>query len=100
MQREQQYLPQKEFQKTGLSVQAPRSSSNATVVHQIMTELSKAVSEEDRVTVITKLVLNLTLQARIKWTAFSIGRRYLNWLHEVVVGMCRPYSCTSRRQCV
>jgi hypothetical protein len=61
-QREQQYLPQKEFQKTGLSVQAPSSSSNdtvATVVHQIMTELSKAVSEEDRVMVITKLILNL-----------------------------------------
>jgi hypothetical protein len=46
-QTEQQYLPQKEFQKTGLSVQAPSLSSNDTVVHQIMTELSKAVSEED-----------------------------------------------------
>jgi hypothetical protein len=45
-------------------------------------------------------ILNLTLQAGIKWTAFSIGRWYLNWLHEVVVGMCRPYRCTSRRQCV
>jgi hypothetical protein len=61
-QTEQQYLPQKEFQKTGLSVQAPSSSNSdtvATVVHQIMTELSKAVSEEDRVMVITKLILNL-----------------------------------------
>jgi hypothetical protein len=51
-QREQQYLPQKEFQKTGLSVQAPSASNNdtvATVVHQIMTKLTKAVSEEDRV---------------------------------------------------
>jgi hypothetical protein len=41
---------------------SPSSSSNdtvATAVHQIMIELSKAVSEEDRVTVITKLVLNL-----------------------------------------
>jgi hypothetical protein len=39
-----------EFQKTGLSVQASGSSNNdtvATAVHQIMTELSKAVSEED-----------------------------------------------------
>jgi hypothetical protein len=39
----------------------PGSSSSdtvATVVHQIMTELSEAVSEGDRVMVITKLVLN------------------------------------------
>jgi hypothetical protein len=45
-QTEQQYLPQKEFQKSGLSVQAPSSSANDTVapvVHQIMIELSKAV---------------------------------------------------------
>jgi hypothetical protein len=50
----------KGFQKTDLSVQAPSSSNNdtiATVVHQIMTKLIKAVSEEDRVMVITKLVL-------------------------------------------
>jgi hypothetical protein len=40
---EQQYLPQKEFQNTGLSVQAPSSSNNDTVateVRQIMTKLS------------------------------------------------------------
>jgi hypothetical protein len=46
-------------------MQAPSLSSNdtvATVVHQIMTELSKAVSEEDRVMVITKLVPNLMQQ--------------------------------------
>jgi hypothetical protein len=64
-QTEQQYLPQKEFQNTELSVQAPSSSSNdsvATVVHQIMTKLTKAVSEEDKVMVITKLVLNLLQQ--------------------------------------
>jgi hypothetical protein len=62
---EQQYLPQKEFQKTDLSVQAPSSSNNdtvSTVVHQIMTKLTKAVSEEDRIMVITKLVLNLMQQ--------------------------------------
>jgi trans-aconitate methyltransferase len=47
-----------ELQKTGLSVQVP--SSVATVVHQIMTELSKAVPEGDLVTAITKLVLNAT----------------------------------------
>jgi hypothetical protein len=45
-QTEQQYVPQQEFQKTDLSVQAPSSSNNdsvATVVHQIMTKLTKAV---------------------------------------------------------
>jgi glutamate synthase domain-containing protein 2 len=52
---EQQYLLQKEFQKTGLSVQALSSSNNdsvATVVHQIMTKVTKALSEEERVMVI------------------------------------------------
>jgi hypothetical protein len=65
MQTEQQYLPQKKFQKTGLSVQAPSSSNNDTVamvVRQIMTKLSKALSEEDRVMVISKLILNLMQQ--------------------------------------
>jgi transcriptional regulator NrdR family protein len=63
-QTEQQYLPQKEFQKTGLSVQAHSSSNDtvAIVVHQIMTKLTKAVSEEGRVKVVTKLVLNLMQQ--------------------------------------
>jgi hypothetical protein len=46
----QQHLPQREIQKTCLSVQAPSSSNNdtlivATVVQQIMTGLSGAVSE-------------------------------------------------------
>jgi hypothetical protein len=61
----QQYLPQQEFQQTGLSVQAPSSSNNstiATVVHLIMTELSEAASQEDRIMVITKMVLNLMQQ--------------------------------------
>jgi hypothetical protein len=52
----------RKFRKTDLSVQAPSSFNNdsvETVVHQIMTKLSKALSEEDRVMVITKLVLNL-----------------------------------------
>jgi hypothetical protein len=53
------------FQKTGLSVQASISTNNetleiATVVQQVMTELSEAVSEEDKVMVITKIVLNKT----------------------------------------
>jgi hypothetical protein len=55
----------KGFQKTGLSVQAPSLSDNytvATIVHQIMTELSKAVSEEDRVMIITKMALNFMQQ--------------------------------------
>jgi hypothetical protein len=61
------YLPQKEFQITGLSVQAPSSSNNnmlnvVTVVQQIMAKLTKAVSEEDILKVITKLVLNLMQQ--------------------------------------
>jgi hypothetical protein len=34
----------------------------ATVVHQIMTELSEATSEKDKITVITKMVLNLMKQ--------------------------------------
>jgi hypothetical protein len=56
------YLSQQEFQEPGLSAQAASSSINntvATIVHQIMTELSGLVSEEDRVIVIIKMVLNL-----------------------------------------
>jgi hypothetical protein len=34
----------------------------ATVVQQIMTELSGAVSEEDKIAAITKIVLNLMKQ--------------------------------------
>jgi predicted membrane protein len=65
MQTERQYLSQRKFQKTHLSVQVPSSFNNdtvASVVHQIRIELSKAVSEEDRVMVIIKLVLNLMQQ--------------------------------------
>jgi hypothetical protein len=60
----QQYQSQHEFQKPDLSVQTPRSSNNtvATVVHQIMSELSVTVSEKNRVMVITKMVLNLIYQ--------------------------------------
>jgi hypothetical protein len=63
----QQYLPQQEVQKMGLSVQAPGSSNNATlkvaiVVRQIMTELSEAVSQKDKIMFITKMVLNLMKQ--------------------------------------
>jgi hypothetical protein len=59
-----QHLPQQEIQKTGLSVQAHRSSNNetlkvATVAQQIMRELNEAVSEEEKIMVITKMVLNL-----------------------------------------
>jgi hypothetical protein len=59
--------PQREIQRTGLSVQAPSSSDNntlkdATVVQQIMRELSEAVSEEDKIMVITKMILNLMKQ--------------------------------------
>jgi uncharacterized protein YbcI len=45
-----------------VSAQAPilsNSDTVATVVHQIMTELSESVPEKDRMTVITKMILNL-----------------------------------------
>jgi hypothetical protein len=63
----QQHLPQQEIQQTGLSVQAPSSSNSdmlkvATVMQQIMTELSKAILEKDKVMVITKKLLNLMKQ--------------------------------------
>jgi regulator of sirC expression with transglutaminase-like and TPR domain len=49
-----------EFQKTGLSVQAPSSSDSdrlkvATLVRQIMKELSEAVPEEDKIMIITMM---------------------------------------------
>jgi hypothetical protein len=49
----QQQWSQQEIQKTGLSVQASNSSNNdklkvATVVQQIMTELSESMSEEEK----------------------------------------------------
>jgi hypothetical protein len=62
-----QHLLQQEIQKTSLSLQVPSSSKNgmlkaATVVHQIMTELSETMSEKDKIMVITKTVLNLMKQ--------------------------------------
>jgi hypothetical protein len=58
----QQHLPQQEIQKTGLSVQAPSSSDNdklkvATLVQHVMTELTEAVSEKEKIMVITKMYL-------------------------------------------
>jgi hypothetical protein len=65
----QQHLPQQGIQRTGLPVQAPSLTNNdmllvkiITVVEQIMTELSEAVSEKDKIMVITKMVLNLMKQ--------------------------------------
>jgi hypothetical protein len=63
----QQHLPQQEIQRTGLSVQAPSSSNNDTlkvaiILPQIVTELSEAVSEKDKIMVNTKMVLNLMEQ--------------------------------------
>jgi hypothetical protein len=55
----------REISKTGLSVQAPSSpkiDTVAIVVHQIMTELTKAVLNENRVKVIAKLELKLMQQ--------------------------------------
>jgi hypothetical protein len=47
----QQYVPQKEIQKTGLSVQAPSLTHSdmfkvITVVQQIITEFSETASEK------------------------------------------------------
>jgi hypothetical protein len=58
-----QSLPQQEIKRTGLSVQAPSSTNNdtlkiATAVQRIMTELSEAVAENDKIVVITQTVLN------------------------------------------
>jgi hypothetical protein len=58
------------MQKTGQSVQAPSVNSSslddmfkvATIVQQIMTELNGAVSEENKIVAITKIVLNLMKQ--------------------------------------
>jgi CRISPR/Cas system CSM-associated protein Csm5 (group 7 of RAMP superfamily) len=63
----QQHLPQQEIQKTGLSVQAPSSTNSDTlkivsVEQQIVTELSKAVTEKGKIMIVTKTVLNLMKQ--------------------------------------
>jgi hypothetical protein len=63
----QQHLPQQIIQRTGLPVQAHSSTNSdtlkiATVVQQIMTELSEALSEKDRIMIITIMVLNLMKQ--------------------------------------
>jgi hypothetical protein len=63
----QQHQSQQEIQKTGLSVQIPSSSNSdmlkvTTVMQQIMTELSEAVSEKDKIMVVTKMVPNLMKQ--------------------------------------
>jgi hypothetical protein len=60
----QKHLPQQKNSETGVSVGAPSSTNNdtlkiATVVQQILTELSEAVSEKDKIMVITKMILNL-----------------------------------------
>jgi hypothetical protein len=57
-------------QETGQSVQAPPVSSQTfdnmlkvvTVGQQIMTEVSGALSEEEKIVAITKIVLNLMIQ--------------------------------------
>jgi hypothetical protein len=69
----QRHLPQQKIQKRGLSVQAPSSNDNeklkvVTAVRQIIRELIKAVSEEDKIMVITKMLRNET-----KWQLKFIG---------------------------
>jgi hypothetical protein len=63
----QQHLPQQEIQKTCLSGQDLSSTNNntlkvATVVQQIITEISKAVSEKDKIMGNTKMILKLMIQ--------------------------------------
>jgi hypothetical protein len=62
------YIPAPALQlETGDSVQAPNVNSQpldnmlrvVTVVQQIMTEFNGAVSEEDKIVAITKIVLNI-----------------------------------------
>jgi hypothetical protein len=60
----QQHLPQQEILRTGLSVQASSTSNNdtlivATVAQLIISKLSEAMSEKDKIMVITKMVLTL-----------------------------------------
>jgi hypothetical protein len=56
----QQHLPQQEIQKTCLSVQVPSLSDNDKFkVATVVKELSEAVSEEDKVMIITMTVLDL-----------------------------------------
>jgi hypothetical protein len=69
----QQHLPQQVIQRTGLSVQAPSSSNNvtlkvATVVRQIITELSEIMSEKDN------HYKNGTELNETKWLIEFIGR--------------------------
>jgi hypothetical protein len=63
----QHHLSQQEIQRKRLSVQAPSSTNIdtlkiTTVVQQIITELSGAVSEKNKIMVIIKMVLNLMKQ--------------------------------------
>jgi hypothetical protein len=63
----QRHLPQQEIQRTGLSAQAPSSTDNdmlkaATAVQQTMVKLSEAVSEKNKIMVITKTILSLMIQ--------------------------------------
>jgi hypothetical protein len=44
----------------------------ATVVQNIITELSEAVIEEDKIMVITKMVLNATIHRPLKVVAFNV----------------------------
>jgi hypothetical protein len=60
----QQHLPQQEFHKRRLSVQSPSSSDIdklkiTTVVREIIKVLNEVVSEEDKVMIVTMMVLDL-----------------------------------------
>jgi hypothetical protein len=54
----QEHLPQQEIQKIGLLGQANSDTIKiATVVQQVMPEVSEAVSEKDKIMIITERIL-------------------------------------------
>jgi hypothetical protein len=61
------HLPQREIQRTGLSVQAPSLTNSdtlkvTTAVQKIIKELNETVPEKHKIMVSTKMVLNLMKQ--------------------------------------
>jgi hypothetical protein len=62
----------------------------ATVVQQIMTELNEAVSEKDRIMIITKMVLKET-----KWLLEFIGHSKSQYSVQMAFGGCAMSSVNS-----
>jgi hypothetical protein len=88
-------LPQQEIHKTGVSVQAPSSSTIdtlkvATVVQQIMTELSEAVSENSGV-----LVRQQTIPTERPPLVgeVSVRKRQHNYEYKIVLALMKQNGC-------